>query len=416
MRRVFAPLALPIYRRLWAASIVSNLGTMMHAVGAAWLMTQLTTSPVWVAMVPVAALGPSILLGLPGGVLADHFDKRILLAGVQAWMMVAAAGLGVLAASGRATPLYVVLLVVALGSGNAITAPTWQSLVQDIVPHGQVASAVALGSISFNAARMVGPALGGLVVAASGPSTAFFINSFSFLGVVLVLLTWQEGLPPPRPARALRGVMHGIVTVATARHLRGPFVRVVSFCFCMSSIFALLPLLSRERLGLSPAGYGGLLGVFGAGALVGSAALPALRNAWRPARIVALAGGLAALGLCLLSLPLGFGGAVVALLLCGSGWTSALNNLNVSVQTSVPSSMRGRALSCHFILLQGGFAAGAATAGFVASLAGIPATFSLAAATLAATILLTFRLPMPEAPPDGFGEGNFSPLAMRRPT
>jgi len=404
MRRVFAPLALPIYRRLWTASIVSNLGTMMHAVGAAWLMTQLTTSPIWVAMVPVAALGPSLVMGLPGGVLADHFDRRLVLAWAQTWMMFAAAGLGVLAASGRATPLLVVILVVALGSGNAITIPTWQSLVQDIVPPGQVASAVALGSISFNAARMVGPAVGGVVVAASGPSTAFFINSVSFLGVVVVLLTWRQGRPPPRPARALTGILRGIVSVASARHLRGPFARVVSLCFCASAIFALLPLFAREQLGLSPAGYGGLLGVFGAGALVGSAVVPALRNAWRPTRIVALGGGLTVLGLCLLALPLGLPGAVPALFLCGSGWTSALNNLNVSVQTSVPGSMRGRALSCYFLLLQGGFAAGAATAGFVAKSTGIPATFGLAAATLAGSLLLTSRLPLPEGPPEGFGE------------
>lgn len=396
MRTLLAPLRSPVYRFLWIASVVSNLGTLMQAVAVAWVMTSLTASPLVVSLVPVATLAPVFLFGLAGGTLADILDRRAFLLGTQLWMMLCAAGMGLLVWSGHAAPASLLALTFALGTGAALNLPAWQSLVQDLVPREHVASAVALNSISFNTGRVLGPVGGGLLVGTIGAAPVFFLNAASFLGTVLVLSLWK-GIGPAAPLEGFwRSIFGGLRHARDAAHLHSPFLRLSSFAFGASAPLALLPLLARENLGLGAAEYGSLLGIFGIGSLLGGAASPWLRRLVGPSQTVSSSALAAGIALGLLGSAPDFLLAAIALLLGGFAWVSSMVNLNVAVQTSVRAEFRGRIIAIHLTVLQGSFALGSLVAGLVAKWTGIPATLWIFGAGLALVALATFRHALPE--------------------
>lgn len=392
---LLAPLAFPVFRSLWLASMVSNLGTMMHAVGAAWLMTSLTTSPFIVSLVPFCALAPTFLVGLIGGALADMLDRRRWLILTQSWMSASALALGLLAIFGDMTPTLLLALTFCLGIGNALNLPCWQAIIQDIVPKKHVAAAVSLNSMSFNTARTLGPALGGIMVGAFGPASVFLFNAFSFSATVGVLFWWQNQHEPKIPRSLLKVLMEGVAYAVKAVEIRSALIRVSLFCLFSSSIWALLPLVARERLQVDPLGYGLLLAAFGIGSLCGGSLVPGMRRRMSPDAFVgtcmvffsAALAGLANAG----TLP----GASVALFVAGACWVGILINFNVSVQIAVPSALRGRAMSCYLVMFQGSFAVGAACAGSLASAWGLAnALFICAAGTFLGVALIPF-LPLP---------------------
>ena len=190
-RSALSPLRLPLYRRLWVASLVSNLGTWMHEAAGAWLMTMLSHSPLLVALMQTAASLPLFLLAFPAGALADVVDRRRVLLITQAWMLLAAAALGVLAIAGLVTPPVLLGLTFALGVGSAMTSPAWQAITPELVSAQDLPAAIALGGVAFNLARAVGPALGGFATASIGPGMVFLVNAASFLTVLAVLATWR---------------------------------------------------------------------------------------------------------------------------------------------------------------------------------------------------------------------------------
>ncbi|MEI6034180.1 MAG: MFS transporter, partial [Verrucomicrobiae bacterium] len=296
-----APLRVPIFRSLWIATVASNIGTLMHGVGSAWLMTSMTTSPILVGLVPACLFLPALLVGIWGGVLSDLIERRRILIVTQSGMMAGALAIGIFTVLGRMSPGLLLGLTLSLGFFSALNLPAWQSQIQEMVPAGQVAAAVSLSSISFNAARSVGPAAGGLLVAAIGPASVFFINAASFLGTILVLLGWKR--PPPRPNKKAvwKSLREGFSFVRRSPVMRAPLVRVSAFAFGASAVWALLPLLAREELKTGPAGYGALLAAFGAGSVAVAGAVPGLRHRHHPDRLIApaivvLAGVLVCLG------------------------------------------------------------------------------------------------------------------------
>src|SRR5690349_21434102 len=196
----WGPLARPVFRALWLAAVASNIGTLMHGVAAAWLMTSLTVSPVPVALLTTMANLPLFLVGLPAGALADVVDRRWLVLVTQVWMLAVAAVLGLLAAAGWMSPWLLLALTFLLSLGGALSAPAWQAIVPQLVPRSELAIAVALNGAGFNVARAIGPAIGGLLVAAAGPGAVFLLNAASFLGVILVIYRWR---PAPRDRSAL---------------------------------------------------------------------------------------------------------------------------------------------------------------------------------------------------------------------
>lgn len=365
----WSPLVLPVFRALWFASLFSNLGTWMHEVGAGWLMTSLAPTPLWVAAVQAASSLPMFLLALPGGVAADLLDRRRVLLSAQAWQALMALLLGGLTLTHEVTPGVLLLCTFGLSAGSALNAPAWQAILPELVGTHQLANAVTLNSISFNIARALGPALGGLAIATLGAGANFLLNAVSFLGVLIVLYRWQRApaggsaLPAERFVGALRA---GLRYVRYSPSLQAVIVRGGLFVLCGSGLWALLPLLARFRLGVNAGGYGVLLGCFGTGAVAGAALITRLRRK-RTADALAFSGSLVfALGMGALAWANTFWVAAVALAVAGGAWLTVLSGFSVAAQTAVPGWVRARALSFYLLVFYASMAAGSSLWGFVA--------------------------------------------------
>jgi len=393
---LLAPLALPAFRAIWAANIVSNIGTLMQSVGAAWLMTSLTSSTTLVGLVQTAATLPVFLVGLLAGALADLADRKALLFWSQVWMLLMAATLGLLTLLGYASPWVLLALTFGLGLGGAVNLPAWQATVQDIVPKACVTSAVALNSISFNVARAIGPALGGLVVAAFGAAFAFFANAASFLAVLAAVASWKKSpVAASRLSEDVFGAIRaGFRYLLHAPRLQAPIIRAIAFNLCAAAVWPLLPLFARDVLKTSATGYGLLLGAFGLGSIASAIALPRLRSRFALDRILgigAIIGAMAFFGLSLSTHPLAAG---VLLFFSGAVWVGVLVNFNVAVQTSVPDWVRGRALAFYLLAFQGVLAFDGALWGWLAGVIGTPECFGVAGAGLIAGLILIRFFPL----------------------
>jgi MFS family permease len=363
----WAPLRRRVFLALWIAALASNLGTWMQNVGAAWLMTSLSKSPLMVSLIQTASSLPIFFLALPAGALADILDRRKLLIFSQAWMLVAAGILGVLTLLGMTTEWTVLGLSFMLGIGSALNAPAWQAIIPELVPREELAAAVTLNGINFNLARAAGPALGGFVVAWFGADANFLLNAASFLGVMVVLYEWRrQPRPGVLPAERVIGAMRvGVRYVRYAPPLRAVLVRTVAFVFGASAMWAVLPLVARAQLGLGAAGFGLLLGWFGLGAVFGGAMLTRLQQLASHDNIVH--------GATVLFIGMSVGltfthDTVVAsflLALGGAAWVCAFSVLNVAAQLSVPQWVQGRALAVYQIAVQGGIAGASALWGVV---------------------------------------------------
>lgn len=387
------PFRQPVFRALWIATLVSMVGSWMQDVGAAWLMTLLEPSPIMVALVQSATSMPIFLLAIPAGALADVVDRRRLLLAAQSWMMVAAAVLAAATLMGAVTPSVLLLLTFMLGIGSALTAPAWQAIVPELVSKSEIAPAVALNSVAINAARSVGPALGGLLIAAGGPGLAFLVNAVSFVGVVLVLYRWQR--PPSEsilPAERFLGAMRGGVRyLRHAPALQAILPRTALFVFCASVLWALLPLLARERLHVGPTGYGILLGCMGLGAVSAVTILSRLRRIMTPDRLVASATVVFSLALTGMASITWLPAICATMLMAGAAWLTVLATFNVGVQTIVPWWVRARALSTYLLTLFGSMAAGSALWGALASRWGMPAALLVAACGFLVGLLAMHR-------------------------
>jgi len=191
---------------LWLAQFVSNIGTFMQGIGAVWVLLELRQSPAVVALVQTAVALPVLLLGVPAGALADLVDRRRLLLATQGLMLAAAAALAVLTWTGGVTPAALLGLTFALGVGTALNGPAWQAVQPELVPAAEFPQAVTLGGASMNLGRAIGPALAGVIIAATGPGLVFLLNALSFLAVIGALAAWRPkpedrpGPPEPRPS------------------------------------------------------------------------------------------------------------------------------------------------------------------------------------------------------------------------
>jgi MFS family permease len=392
----WSPLRLSLFRALWLAAVASNVGTWMHNVGAEWLMTTLAPTPIMVALMQTAETSPTFLLALPAGALADIVDRRRLLLFSQAWMLVAAVALAVSTILGVTTPIVLLLLTFALGLGAAMNAPAWQAIVPELVPRDQLPAAVSLNSVAFNIARALGPALGGLVVAAAGPWAVFLLNSLSFVGVILVLYRWRrEAVESISPTERVFGAMRaGLRYARHAPELRNVLVRTGVFAFCASALWAMLPLIARKELGLGAFEYGVLLGGLGAGAIGGVFVLPKARRTVS-VNLLVVFGTIIFAGATLALAYVRVYGLLCAAMLCGGvAWMTTMSSFNISVQTEVPEWVRARALALYLLLFFGSLAAGSATWGLVAERFGIPLTLLSAAAALIVGLAATPFFPI----------------------
>jgi MFS family permease len=377
-----APLREPLFRSLWFAAVISYTGTWMQNVGAGWLMTQLTVSPLMVGLVQAASTLPVFLVILPAGALADMVDRRRFLLITQAWMVAAAGLLGVFTLLGYVTPWILLLFTFTLGLGAVMNDPAWQALTPDIVCRENHAPAVALNSVGFNVARAVGPALGGLVIAATSSGVAFLLNSASFFGVIFFLYRWKRpNFEYAESGRVMESMRAGFRFLRSDSLVRCVLIRTGAFSIAASSLLALLPLIARQfHHGAS--GYGLLLGSFGLGALAGAAALPRLRTHFSVDGVVTAAIILFAVMTFAAGRVHAFPLLTLVLFASGTAWIAILACLNVAAQTMSPPWMRARALSMYLLVLQGGMALGSAAWGALATKVGIPATMLCSAAVL----------------------------------
>lgn len=382
----WSPLRLPVFRAIWLASVASNLGTWMHEVGAAWLMTSLTPSATLVALVQAAATLPMFFLALPAGVIADLFDRRRILLLAQGWMASAALALAVTTALGLTSPVLLLLLTAALAIGTAFSAPAWQALTPELVGFAELPKAVALNSLGFNIARAAGPALGGLVLALLGPWVNFALNATSFVGVLLVLGRWRrspsEGeslLPQERFVPALR---MGARYVRNSPRMKTVLLRGGLFVLAASAWWSLLPLVARFGLGLGPGGYGVLVGCFGFGAVAAASSLPRIRTKISGDGLAVAASVVFSGALGLLAIATRVEVAAVGAVLGGGAWLTVLSGYNVAAQSAVPGWVRARALSIYMLVFYGSLALGSGLWGSVADQLGTRAALGVAAGLL----------------------------------
>lgn len=389
----WSPLRQPLFRALWIAAIASNIGTWMQNVGGVWLMTSLTPSPLLVALMQTATSLPVFLIGLPAGALADIVDRRRLLLFWQGWMLVVAATLGVLTWAGVMTPWLLLALTCALGLGAAMSTPAWQSIIPELVPRADLPTAVTLNSAGFNVARAVGPALGGIVVAASGPQAVFLLNAVSFIGIMLVLYRWhrsprKNALPAERVIGAIRA---GIRYVHYSPPLRAVLVRTGVFISCGSALWALLPLVARQQLGLDSFGYGVLLGCLGFGAVSGALVLPRVRRRFSTNLLLIAATIIFAIATLGLAYIRNVGLIYLVLIAAGLAWIAMMSSLNVAVQFIVPSWVQARSLGVYQLVFQGGIAVGSAVWGLTAERLGNSTALLLAAIGLVVGLIAAIR-------------------------
>jgi predicted MFS family arabinose efflux permease len=379
----WAPLRYRIFFALFVAQLVSNIGTLMQNVGSAWLMGDLHASTALVALVQTATFLPVLLVGIPAGALADIVDRRRLIVVTQAWMMAFAFVLAALSFADAVTPGVLLSLTFALGLGTAINGPAWMAIQQDLVPKQDVPQAIALGALTYNVGRAVGPALGGLVIAVAGPPWVFVVNGVSFLGVLVVVATWR---PPRRrdrvPLESLAGATRACLRYgANAPLLRGILTRTAAFIVPAAALHALLPTVVRDELGLGSAGYGVLLACFGVGAASAALIRPRAAAAMSPDTVMVVAtlvvaGALVVTGLVHIAWVI-----ALTMLVAGGAWVLATITTNVAAQIALPWWVRARGLGLFLLVITGGIAVGSALWGLVAEWS-LPGAYVVAAIVL----------------------------------
>jgi len=379
-----SPLRYPVFRNVWAASTLANLGGLIQSVGASWLMISIAQSADMVALVQASLNLPVVLLSLIAGAMADNLDRRKVMIGAQIFMLVVSVALMLCTWSGLITPWLLLLFTFAIGCGGAFNAPAWQASVGDMVPRAELAGAVALNSMGFNIARSVGPAIGGLIVAAAGAAAAFAANAASYIALIAVLARWR---PPPHPRVLPRetlglAVAAGIRYVAMSPAILSVLFRSVVFGIAAGAVMALMPVVAKTTLGGGPLTYGLLLGAFGLGAVGGAFGKARLRQAMSTEAIVRRASLGFAAATAIVGLSNYVLGTMAGLFVAGAGWMLALATFNVAVQMSAPRWVVARALSIYQMAMFSGLAAGSWLWGEVAT------NVSIRAALLAASFVM----------------------------
>jgi MFS family permease len=382
-----------VYRALWTAQFVSNIGTWMQTVGAQWLMGDIHPGALNVALVQAATTLPVFLLGFPAGAFGDVFDRRRLLLASQGFMLVAATLLAVLTAEGLITPWLLLALTFAIGAGQAVNRPSWQAIQPEIVGRELIPQASALGGVSINLARSVGPAIGGVLVAASGPEAVFALNAVSFVAVLLVIWRWhrperESPLGSEHIGDALRS---GARYARSSPRLRAVLARGTLFIVFASALWALLPVTARDDLHLGASGYGLMLGALGVGAVGGAALLPRVRARFSENAMVAAA-TVAYAAVCAVIAWVHVEAIVLAVLLvAGFAWIVVLSSLNATAQAVLPDWVRSRGLSLYLIVFAGGQSLGALLWGVFAQRTSTPAAFTAVAIGMAVTAMPAMR-------------------------
>jgi MFS family permease len=392
----WAPLGIRIYRLLWLAVLASNMGTWMQVVGAQWLLVGLPHAATLVALVQTADTLPDLLLALPGGALADIFDRRRFLIGLQWFQIAVGIALTVLTLAGQMTPPLLLGFTFVLGAAGAIETPAYQALVPELVPRHQISAAAALAGVNINLARAIGPAVAGLLIARLGVGWVFALNTLSFVFIPLVLLAWRRQIvvDPETPERFLPALRAGGRYVRHDPVARRILLRLGLFVAPATALWALLPLLATQRLDMSAGGYGLLLAALGTGAILGALILPRLSARLSPNRLLLAATvAFAATSIAVVMVQSQVF-AFLVLLPAGAAWMAVIANTNAEMQLFLPEWVRARGLASYQMVLFGSQALGALAWGLLAERVGLTDTFLIAGGALLAGVATLSSWPL----------------------
>jgi MFS family permease len=396
-----APLRNRTFRAVWLSIQVASLGWLIQTVAIAWLMATISPSDLMVALVQAATTLPAFLLSIPAGALADSYSRRKVILAGRIIFTISYAGLAILLALGLAGPWTILALIFLAGCGASLIDPAWQASVGDIVERNQIPAAVSLNSLGFNTVRSIGPALGGVVVAAFGPLFALIlaVASYTFPIAVLMRVNWTTRSPPGPRKSILATIVDGLRFTARTPAIMAATVQGTFYSIGGISILALLPLIVRDALSGTAVSFGIMMACFGIGACAGGLLNASLRRALRPHTMFCLAGTAVALSCLTLAFTHALTVAGIALALGGFGWVTGWNVLSVSVQMSSPRWIVGRTISIYYAATFGGLTLGSWLWGAIAQ--GHSLTLAMAASGLcmAAVAISALIFPLRETPP-----------------
>ncbi|MCL1075545.1 MFS transporter [Shewanella dokdonensis] len=389
----FAPFYHKSFAVLWVATVLSNVGTWMHDVGAGWLMTSMAPSPVMVALVQTATTLPLFLFALPAGAIADIVDKRKLLLLVQSVLAITALTLAYIVANNIITPWLLLIFTFVMGIGAALTAPAWQAIVPSLVPKPVLQQAVAANSVGINISRAIGPAVGGTIISLS-IALPFLFNGLSFLLVIAAVFWWS---PPKVSADTIpkesfwSAIRAGVRYARHSQPLKTTLIRALGFFLFASAYWALLPLIARQVLAGDANLYGMMMGAVGLGAVAGAFTLPKMKSLLGADKLVAA--GTIGTAICMLVLATSSSHtlAIAVCLLAGMSWIAVLTSLNVSAQVALPEWVRARGLAIFVTVFFGAMSAGSLFWGNLSAHLGIPTVLCIAAVGALLVIPLTWR-------------------------
>jgi MFS family permease len=401
---MLAPLRNPLFFALLTTAFAANIGIWMQEVGASWLMTSIAPSPLMVSLIQTAANLPYFLMGVIAGALADIADRRRLLILAQALILTSAGTLGVLTLLHFTTPWVLLGLSFSVGIGAALNGPGWHAIVPELVEHSEIHQAITLNSVQHNAARGIGPAVGGMVVSAWGAGAAFLCNASSILGIVGMLLSWRRErhksmLPAERVFGAIRA---GARYVHYTPAMRSVVVRALLFAMGVSAMWATLPLGARLELHLNATGYGILIAFFGVGAGLGGGVVSRARHTVSSDALAISGGVLFAAVNATLAWTHDVHVLWLALFVAGAAWVSTTTMYHSSAQLALASWVRARALSLYLLSLQGGLALGSVLWGYLATRVGIRNALDCSALLLMVAVLLVIALRLSLSVADDF--------------
>ncbi|WP_116126245.1 MFS transporter [Lewinella sp. IMCC34183] len=388
---------------LWlfvTATLVSNIGTWLFTVGSSWLMTELDGSALMVSLVQTATMVPLFLFALPAGALGDVFDRRRSLLITQAFLIVSTAVFAWIVMTDRATVFLLLLFTFFNGLGAAFARPMMAAIIPQLVSKDLLRTAVNLGGISFNLSRAIGPALGGYLITRYTLSLPYWVDAVSFLTVLVYIWYWnddRENLEAGRQPPLTLAMADAVRFYRHSPALRHSTLRALSFFFAASALWALLPLIARDRLSGAADLYGYLVGAAGAGAVLGGLLLS--KTSWNVEanRLIWLAGAVMAAGLAVLgfsySVPLSF----AAVLACGASWQAGYTTLMTSTQYALPRWFGARGMAFYLMATSACLAVGSAAWGWIADLTTLSISHYAAAGTLLLLLLLGRRLQLDQA-------------------
>ena len=402
-----APLRHETYRTIWFASIASNFGGLIQAVGAAWMMTMITASGDMVALVQTSTALPIMLFSLVSGALADSFDRRRVMLTAQCFMLAVSALLSLFAVFDILSPWLLLFFTFLLGCGTALNNPSWQASVGDMVPRADLPDAVTLNSVGFNITRSVGPAIGGIIVAAAGAAAAFAVNTLSYFALIYALMRWKPSYPATTLPREALGsaIFAGLRYISMSPNLQKVMLRGLIFGISASSILALLPIVALELVVGGPLTYGLMLGSFGIGAIGGAVLNARLRERFSSETIVRLSFSGFALSAAIAAFSPFSALTCAGLVISGACWVLALSLFNTIVQLSTPRWVVGRALSLYQTVTFGGIAGGSWIWGIAADNYGVANALLMSAVVMLFGIVIGLKFAMP-----AFESLNLDPL------